>query len=101
VQAALTGDSAAFDARGRLLAWAPGGFRGVLTVRLGLPPAGYRTPFDRYGPYTAWICVIIVAVTGLVAAGRRGRGAERGFTRLRGRGYCGSATSGVDRTSVQ
>ena len=35
VQAALTGDSAAFDARGRLLAWAGAGHRGVLTVRLG------------------------------------------------------------------
>ena len=77
VQAALTGDSAAFDAQGRLLAWASGGFRGVLTVRLELPPTGYRTPFDRYGPYIPWICVIIVAVTGLLAAGqagRRGRG---------------------------
>jgi len=30
VQAALTGDSAAFDAQGRLLAWAPGGFRGAM-----------------------------------------------------------------------
>jgi len=104
VQAALTGTSAAFDARGRLLAWAPGGFRGVRLVKLGLPPAGYRTPFDRYGPYTPWFCVIVVAVTGLLAAGRAGRrnrAAGRGFTRIRGRGYCGNATSGVDRTSVQ
>ena len=77
VQAALTGDSAAFDAQGRLLAWASGGFRGVLTVRLELPPTMYRTPFDRYGPYIPWICVIIVGITGLLAAGqagRRGRG---------------------------
>ncbi|HEV8221122.1 MAG TPA: apolipoprotein N-acyltransferase [Streptosporangiaceae bacterium] len=104
VQAALTGDSVAFDAQGRLLAWASGDFRGVRLVRFSLPPAGYRTPFDRYGPYTSWICVIIVVVAGLLAAGRAGRrnrAAGRGFTRIRGRGYCGSATSGVDRTSVQ
>jgi len=104
VQAALTGTSAAFDARGRLLAWAPGGFRGVRLVKLSLPPAGYRTPFDRYGPYIPWICVITVVVTGLLAAvraGRRNRAAGRGFTRIRGRGYCGNTTSGVDRTSVQ
>jgi apolipoprotein N-acyltransferase len=84
VQAALTGDSAAFDARGRLLAWASGGFRGVLTIRLELPPAGYRTPFDRYGPYVPWICVIIVAMTGLLAAGQAGR-------RSRGRRAAGSS----------
>jgi apolipoprotein N-acyltransferase len=104
VQAALTGDSVAFDAQGRLLAWASGDFRGVRLVRLSLPPTGYRTPFDRYGPYTPWFCVIIVVVTGLLAAGRAGRrnrAAGRGFTRIRGRGYCGNATSGVDRTSVQ
>jgi len=104
VQAALTGDSAAFDAQGRLLAWTSGGFRGARLVRLSLPPAGYRTPFDRYGPYASWICVITVVVTGLLAAGRAGRrnrAAGRGFTRIRGRGYPESATSGVDRTSVQ
>ena len=83
MQAALTGDSAAFDAQGRLLAWASGGFRGVLTVRLELPPAGYRTPFDRYGPYVPWICVIIVAMTGLLAADRRAAGAGGGGPRVR------------------
>ena len=35
MQAALTGDSAAFDARGRLLAWAGPSYRGVALVRLG------------------------------------------------------------------
>ena len=39
VQAALTGDSAAFDARGRLLSWAGPADRGIDLVRLGLPPA--------------------------------------------------------------
>ena len=35
VQAALTGDTAAFDARGRLLAWMGQSAHGVVTVRLG------------------------------------------------------------------
>src|SRR6185437_14138964 len=39
VQAALTGDSAAFDSRGRVLAWMGGAERGVLPVTLALPPA--------------------------------------------------------------
>jgi len=100
VQAALTGDSAAFDARGRLLAWASGSFRGVLMVRLELPPASYLTPFDRIGPYVPWASMVIVAVAAVAAAAGAG-GSGRGFTRIRRRGYCGTATSGVARTSVQ
>ena len=94
VQAALTGDSAAFDAQGRLLGWASGGFRGVLTVRLRLPLASYRTPFDRFGPYLPWTAAAIVVVAAAAVA-------WRGFTRIRRRGYCGTATSGVARASVQ
>ena len=37
VQAALTGDSAAFDARGRLLAWKGAADRGAVLVTLALP----------------------------------------------------------------
>src|SRR5581483_9151600 len=39
VQAALTGDTVAFDARGRQLAWMGQSGHGVLTVRLDLPAA--------------------------------------------------------------
>jgi apolipoprotein N-acyltransferase len=79
-QAALTGDSAAFDARGRLLAWAGPSVRGAIIVSLPLPAAGARTPFDRLGDYvplTAVAVVVLAAATALVDV-RRGRrpGAE-------------------------
>jgi apolipoprotein N-acyltransferase len=76
VQAALTGDSAAFDARGRLLAWAGPSERGVTLVRLGLPPASARTPYDRlrdYVPWTATGIVVITAASALIRTRRRRR----------------------------
>ena len=87
MQAALTGDSAAFDARGRLLAWTGAGDRGVLTVRLALPPASARTPFDRYGPYVPWTAVVIAAAaaaTALIqaAGGRSGTSRDHRPTRI-------------------
>jgi apolipoprotein N-acyltransferase len=77
VQAALTGDSAAFDARGRALAWAGTGYRGVLLVRLELPPAGYQTPFDRIGDLVPWTALAIVAVAALAGLGRGAAGRRR------------------------
>ena len=62
VQAALTGDSAAFDARGRLLAWAGSTERGITLVRLGLPASSARTPYDRLGDYVPWTATGIAAV---------------------------------------
>jgi apolipoprotein N-acyltransferase len=76
VQAALTGDSAAFDARGRLLAWEGGGQRGVVLVRLALPPSSARTPFDRLGDFVPWTALVVVALAsafGLVRSGAYGR----------------------------
>jgi apolipoprotein N-acyltransferase len=70
VQAALTGDSAAFDAQGRLLAWAGTSYRGVLLVHLELPPAAYRTPFDRIGDLVPWTAVAIAALAALAGLGR-------------------------------
>jgi apolipoprotein N-acyltransferase len=73
VQAALTGDSAAFDARGRLLAWAGPAFRGARVVTLRLPSASARTPFDELGnyvPLTALAVVAIAAAAGLARLGR-------------------------------
>ena len=79
VQAALTGDSAAFDARGRLLAWAGTSFRGTTLVRLELPPATALTPYDRLGEYVPWTAVGIAALAALAglyraAVTRRRRG---------------------------
>ncbi len=76
VQAALTGDSAAFDARGRLLAWAGSTERGVTVVRLALPAASARTPYDRLGDYVPWTATGIAAIAAagaLIRAGRRRR----------------------------
>jgi len=75
VQAALTGDSAAFDARGRAVAWAGTSFSGVLTVRLDLPPASYRTLYDRIGEVVPWTAVAITALAALaaLAGGQRRR----------------------------
>jgi apolipoprotein N-acyltransferase len=76
VQAALTGDTVAFDARGRLLALMTAGQRGVTVVRLGLPPAGARTPYDRLGDYVPWAAAGIVALTAITGFQmvRRARG---------------------------
>jgi apolipoprotein N-acyltransferase len=76
VQAALTGDSAAFDSRGRLLAWAGTHYQGVLLVHLELPVTSARTPYDRLGDYVPWIAVAIAAGAALVGIGR-GRSARR------------------------
>jgi len=78
VQAALTGDSAAFDARGRLLAWAGTSYRGVVLVHLDLPPASAQTPYDRLGDYVPWLAVGIAALAALfgVARGRSARSAR-------------------------
>ena len=76
VQAALTGDSAAFDARGRRLAWKSGADRGVVLVTLRLPPASARTPFDRLGDFVPWTALLIVAFAvtfGLVRSGAYGQ----------------------------
>ena len=43
VQAALTGDTVAFDARGRQLAWLGQDSHGVVTVTLNLPPQAAKT----------------------------------------------------------
>ncbi len=84
VQAALTGVTAAFDARGRLLAWMGQSSRGVVIVRLGLPAASDRTIYDRFGDYVPWSALGVVVLAALVMfANSRGfparsAGAKRG-----------------------
>jgi apolipoprotein N-acyltransferase len=73
VQAALTGDSVAFDARGRLLAWKGSDFRGVALVRIGLPPVSARTLYDQLGDYVPWTAVAIAALAAAIALLRSGR----------------------------
>ena len=66
VQAALTGDTVAFDARGSLLAWMGQSAHGVVTVRLGLPAASARTIYDRFGDYVPWSAVGVTLLAVLV-----------------------------------
>jgi len=66
VQAALTGVTVAFDARGRLLAWMGQSSHGVVTVRLGLPAASTRTVYDRFGDYVPWSALAVVVLSALV-----------------------------------
>jgi len=66
VQAALTGDSVAYDAQGRLLASMTTAQRGVLTVRLGLTPAGALTPFDRIGDVIPWTAIGIALLAAIL-----------------------------------
>jgi apolipoprotein N-acyltransferase len=86
VQAALTGDSVAFDGRGRELAWLGQQQHGVVTVRLDLPAAADETFYDQAGDYVMWAGV---AVTGLAAL----------VLLARWRGFLGNNT-GVDDGST-
>jgi apolipoprotein N-acyltransferase len=82
VQAALTGVSVAYDARGRRLAWLDTSRRGAIVVTLWPAPTGSRTPFDRYGdlvPYLS-VAVTVVAAAAFVAGAARGSGAGRSGT---------------------
>jgi apolipoprotein N-acyltransferase len=77
LQAALSGTSAAFDARGRRLAWAPGSWRGAGTVEL--PLSAERTPYARTGDVVPLACAGVLAAAALVAAGRRLGAGRRGL----------------------
>jgi apolipoprotein N-acyltransferase len=69
LQAALSGTSAAFDARGHRLAWAPGAWRGAATV--DLPLSRERTPYDRVGDVVPLACAAALTAAALVAGWRR------------------------------
>jgi apolipoprotein N-acyltransferase len=73
VQAALTGDSVAFDPRGRLLEWKSSKFRGVALARIALPPASAKTPYDVLGDYVMWTAVGIAALAAAIALLRTGK----------------------------
>jgi apolipoprotein N-acyltransferase len=93
VQAALTGDTVAFDARGRELAWLGQSGHEVITVRLELPAGSARTFYDQAGDYVMWTGVAVSAVA-LLAAGlwRRGFLANSTGTAGGGTAECGAGT---------
>ena len=79
VQAALTGDSDAFDSRGRELAWMGQAQRGVTTVTLRLPATSSRTVYDELGDYVPWAATGVVAAAVVLASWRlRGRRSGKG-----------------------
>ena len=78
LQAALSGTSAAFDARGRRLAWAPGDWRGAAGGEL--PRPAERTPYVRIGDAVPVACLLALAA---VTAGSGSVSANRSSTRAR------------------
>jgi apolipoprotein N-acyltransferase len=66
VQATLTGDTVAFDARGRQLAWMGQSSHGVLTVRLDLPSGSMQTIYDQWGDYVLWTSLAVGVLSALV-----------------------------------
>ena len=75
VHAALTGDSVAFDARGRRLGLLDTHRSGVLTV--SVPISHDVTPFDRAGDWVIAGSVIALTAAAVVTGVRRGRTASR------------------------
>jgi apolipoprotein N-acyltransferase len=75
VQAALTGDTVAFDARGRELAWLGQSGHEVVPVTVQLPAGTARTFYDQAGDYVMWTGVGISALALLILgiAGTRRR----------------------------
>ena len=71
VQAALTGDTVAFDARGRQIAWLGQDSHGVITVSLNLPAQASKTFYDQAGDYVMWSGVGITVLAALVMLLRR------------------------------
>jgi apolipoprotein N-acyltransferase len=72
VQAALSGVSAAFDARGRRLAWRPASWRGAVVVEL--PRSREATPYARWGDWLPRASCAAVALAALVALAGSRRG---------------------------
>jgi len=57
VHVGLSGDSSAFDSRGRRLVWCPSGFRGVMVV--SVPLGSNDTLYRRLGD---WVPVMAFAI---------------------------------------
>jgi len=73
VQAAISGVSAAFDARGHRLAWQPTTWRGAAVVEV--PLSRERTPYARAGDWLPVACALALVAGALVEFRRPG---ERG-----------------------
>jgi apolipoprotein N-acyltransferase len=87
-QAAISGVSATFDARGRRLAWQPTAWKGVAVVEV--PLSRERTPYVRTGDWLPVAAALALAAAALVEStrtgGRRRSTAGPGGATLRGPG---------------
>lgn len=75
VHAGLSGNSAAFDPRGRKLAWCPSSYRGAIVV--SVPLGSHTTGFQRLGEWVPALAFAILLSAGILA-GVRSRGLRRG-----------------------
>jgi apolipoprotein N-acyltransferase len=64
VHAGLSGDSAAFDARGRQVAWRPSAYRGAFVVSVRLDSA--TTVYQRVGDWVLAMAITVLAGTGVL-----------------------------------
>ena len=69
VLGAMSGTSAAFDARGRLLLWEPHNVTGAFVVTV--PLVRVDTPYVRVGDWALWVAAAVVAWTAGAAVLRR------------------------------
>ncbi|HEU5160705.1 MAG TPA: apolipoprotein N-acyltransferase [Streptosporangiaceae bacterium] len=95
VQAALTGVSAAYDARGRRLAWMGTSRRGSVLVTLWPAVADGSTPFVRYGDLVPYFGI---AVTAIAVAAFAAGAARRSRAGTNGTGAMGGTSGGLGRT---
>jgi apolipoprotein N-acyltransferase len=72
VHVGLSGDSSAFDARGRRLAWCPSDFRGVIVV--SVPLGSNATPYQRLGDWVPVTAFLILSGAAGFALCRMARG---------------------------
>jgi apolipoprotein N-acyltransferase len=80
VQAAISGVSAAFDARGRRLAWQPTSWRGAAVVEV--PLSRERTAYARAGDWLPVACALALVAAALLALARRRSTADQGGATL-------------------
>lgn len=73
VHAGLSGDSAAFDARGRQLLWRPSSYRGAAVVRV--PLGSVTTVYQRLGDWVL-ACAFSISALAIAAVASRRRHAD-------------------------
>ena len=79
VHAGLSGDSSAFDARGRRLAWCPSTYRGVIVV--SVPIGSVDTVYQQVGDSVVVLAFSIIAGASIAVIVRAVRTSRRGRSR--------------------